>query len=143
MTDPALVARKLSALADHVARLRGRRPAELAVLHGDLLLQDAIALSVLVAVQEAIDIALHLASDEGWGVPSSYRESFELLAKHGVIDLALAAAMVDATRLRNRIAHGYATLEIDRLWAELPAGIASFDAFAGAIAIHLRKSAEA
>jgi uncharacterized protein YutE (UPF0331/DUF86 family) len=137
MTDGALVARKLAILADHVERLKTRRPAEVAALRADLLLQDAIALSLLVAVQEAVDIALHMASDEGWGVPSSYRESFELLAKHGVIDAPLAAAMTSTALLRNRIAHGYASVDIERLWRELPAGIASFEAFRAAIAAKL------
>lgn len=107
-------------------------------MRANLLLQDGIALSLLVAVQESIDIALHVAADEGWGIPASYRESFELLARHGVIDDALAAALANTAALRNRIAHGYATVDLDRLWAELPGGIASFDAFAAAIARHLR-----
>jgi uncharacterized protein YutE (UPF0331/DUF86 family) len=138
LTDPALVARKLSALTEQVRRLRDRRPSELDTLRKDLLLQDGIALSLLVAVQKAIDIALHIATDESWGIPSSYRESFELLAKHGVIDAPLSIALANTATLRNRIAHGYATIDIDRLWVEVPAGIASFDAFAAAIARYLQ-----
>lgn len=102
------------------------------------MLQDAIALSLLVAVQEAVDIALHISSDEGWGIPASYRESFDFLAKHGVIDAPLATAMASSAALRNRIAHGYGTVDLERLWADLPAGIAAFDAFAAAIARYLQ-----
>jgi uncharacterized protein YutE (UPF0331/DUF86 family) len=140
VTDPIVVARKLGALVEHVRRLRERRPGELSALRADILLQDAIALSVLVAVQEAVDIALHLAADEGWGVPMSYRQAFEVIAQHGVIDEPLAAEMSRAVSLRNRIAHGYATADVERLWTELPTGIAAFDAFAAAIARHLRRS---
>jgi hypothetical protein len=35
-----------------------------------------LSVLVLVVVQEAIDIALHIASDEGWEHASSYRDSF-------------------------------------------------------------------
>ena len=42
-------------------------------------------MSLLVAVQNALDIALHMASDEGWGVPASYAESFGILARQGVV----------------------------------------------------------
>ena len=137
MTDPAVVARKLSTLVDHVGRLRERRPSDFEKVRENALLQDAIALSLLVAVQEAIDIALHVSSDEGWGIPASYRESFELLARHGVIDASLAAAMGNAATLRNRIAHGYGTVDLERLWTELPMGIAALEAFAAAIARYL------
>ena len=140
MTDPALVVRKLAGLTDHLGRLRDRRPTDVAEMHSNLLLQDAIALSLIVVVQEAIDIALHLASDEGWGVPASFRESFEILARHGVIDAPLASALANAAALRNRIAHGYASVDVDRVWAELPAGISSFESFATAIARYLQRT---
>jgi hypothetical protein len=66
MTNTALVARKLSLIDEHLRRLRERRPAEVGAFKTDSLLQDAVSLGVLVVVQEAIDIALHIASDEGW-----------------------------------------------------------------------------
>ncbi len=66
MTNVVLVVRKLATLEEHLRRLRERRPADVAAFRADALLQDAVALSMLVVVQEAIDIALHIASDEGW-----------------------------------------------------------------------------
>ena len=39
-----------------------------------------------------------------------------------------------ALQLRNRIAHGYGTVDVARIWSELPSGIIAFEAFAGAIA---------
>ncbi|GAC1518640.1 MAG: hypothetical protein NVS3B10_20600 [Polyangiales bacterium] len=134
MTNAALVAKKLSTLDDHLDRLKERRPATLAIFAGDLLLQDAIAMSILVVVQEATDIALHIASDEGWLLASTYREAFAVLAQHGILDAALASALSGTAQLRNRIAHGYATVDVARVWAELPPGIAAFEAFAAAIA---------
>lgn len=94
-------------------------------------------MSLLVAVQESVDIALHMASDEGWGVPASYGDSFALLERNGVLLPALAQQMAAMAALRNRLAHGYATVDAERLWNELPAGIAAFNAFVAAIAQHL------
>src|SRR5579862_5745684 len=76
MTNVALVARKLAVMNEHLRRLAVRRPATAAALRTDELLQDAIAMSVLVVVQEAMDMALHIASDEGWEVAATYREAF-------------------------------------------------------------------
>ena len=134
MTDTTIVLRKLASLRDHVGRLRRRRPPDVAVFRSDVDLQDAIAMSLLVAMQEALDIALHMASDEGWGLPASYVESFELLAKHNVIESTLATELSKMAALRNRIAHGYATVDADRLYGELPAGINALEKFAVSVA---------
>ena len=94
-------------------------------------------MSLLVAIQEAVDVAFHVASDEGWGIPASNAESFEILARQGVIDAALARQMGSGAALRKRIAHGYATLDLPRLWAELPAGLDAVQAYCAAIAAYL------
>ena len=137
MTNVALVARKLALMAEHLRRLRERRPADLATFKSDLLRQDAVSLGVLVVVQEASDIALHIATDEGWELASTVRDAFLVLARHGVIDDALATSLGSAAQLQSRIAHGYATLDAERLWTELPAGLAAFDAFAGSVSAFL------
>jgi uncharacterized protein YutE (UPF0331/DUF86 family) len=137
MTNVALVLAKLTTLRDHLGRIERRRPADVESLRGDLDRQDALALSVLVALQEAADIALHISSDEGWGVASSYADGFNLLARHQVIDAGLASRLAAIAALRNRIAHGYGTVDVDRLWTDTPAGVATLREYAGAIASHL------
>jgi uncharacterized protein YutE (UPF0331/DUF86 family) len=134
VTDKGVVSRKLASLKEHVGRLRRRRGEDLAAFQANVDLQDAVAMSLLVAVQDTLDIALHLASDGGWGIPPSYAESFALLERHAVLDPQLARSLVRMATLRNRIAHGYATVDLDRIWAELPAGIDALDAFASTIA---------
>jgi uncharacterized protein YutE (UPF0331/DUF86 family) len=135
--DVDIVVRKLTSLTDHLERLRRRRPNDVAAFVADLDRQDAVAMSLLVAIQDAVDIALHIASDEGWGVAASYAESFELLYVHAVIDAELARLLSGVASLRNRLAHGYATVDAARLWSELPAGTDALHRFAIAIAVHL------
>jgi uncharacterized protein YutE (UPF0331/DUF86 family) len=137
MTDTELVLRKLATLQDHLQRARRRRPATIDALIADQDLQDALSMSLLVAIQEALDIAFHIAADEGWGIPGSYAESFDILARNGVLDGELAQAMASAAGLRNRIAHGYATLDLPRLWAELPSGFSVLERYAQALATFL------
>jgi uncharacterized protein YutE (UPF0331/DUF86 family) len=137
MTDKDVVFRKLSSLGEHVARMRRRRSSDLATFKADVDRQDAIGMSLLVAIQDALDIALHMASDEGWGIPASYAESFGMLARHGVIDPPLATSLSNMAALRNRLAHGYGTADMDRIWAELPSGLDALDQFAAAIAARM------
>ena len=134
MTDPVLVLRKLATLREHADRARRRRPSARQILEADVDMQDALAMSLFVVVQEATDIAFHIASDEGWGVPASYVDGFTLLARHGVIDATLADDLARAVSVRNRIAHGYASVDLGRLWADLPAGLDVLDRDAAAIA---------
>jgi uncharacterized protein YutE (UPF0331/DUF86 family) len=140
MTDATLVARKLAVLREHTARLMRRYPASADVLDRDDDRLDAICMSVLVAVQESVDLAFHLASDAGWGTAATYAEGFDILARHGVIDMGLAQALAGAARLRNRIAHGYASVDVETLWRDLPAGMKAFEEFARAIAAHALRS---
>lgn len=86
MTDPVLMMHKLATLEEHCARARRRRPESLEGLRANVDLQDALAMSLFVAIQEAIDIAFHVVADEGWGVPGSHAEGFTTLADRGVID---------------------------------------------------------
>jgi uncharacterized protein YutE (UPF0331/DUF86 family) len=137
MTDPEIVLRKLTSLREHARRLQRRRPESVETFRDDLDLQDATAMSLLVAVQDALDIALHVAAEEGWGIPGSYAESFEILARQGFLDPEVARQLVGMATLRNRIAHGYASVDHARIWTELPAGIAALERFAGAVAAHL------
>jgi uncharacterized protein YutE (UPF0331/DUF86 family) len=134
MTNPALVLSKLTTLREHVDRIERRRPATLQEFRGDLDRQDALALSLLVALQEAADIALHNASDEGWGIAPSYAASFDILAQRSVIDEALAARLAGVASLRNRVAHGYASVDFERIWREAPEGVDALRVYAAAIA---------
>ncbi|MBW1879927.1 MAG: DUF86 domain-containing protein [Deltaproteobacteria bacterium] len=136
MTDPAIVLRKLAMLVEHVKRARRRRPERFRDLAADVDLQDALSMSVLVGIQEAVDVAFHVASDDGFGLPSSYAEAFELLARHGVLEMALAERLVAAAGLRNRLAHGYASVDLERFWRELPSGLEALDLYAAAMARH-------
>jgi uncharacterized protein YutE (UPF0331/DUF86 family) len=134
MTDAGLVLHKLQRLKEQVALTRARRPVAADVLSHDLVLRDALALAFLVALQEAIDIAYHIVADEGWGIPDSHRAAFDTLAAHGVLTDHLANELSLAASMRNRIAHGYASVDHQRLWRELPDGIRALEAFTAAVA---------
>lgn len=133
MSDPAILLRKLSVLRDHVGRLRRRRPANADALRDDLDLQDSIAMSLLVSVQVALDVALHIAADEGLGVPATYADGFDMLVRQGWLDADVGRRLAGMAALRNRIAHGYASVDFERIWRELPGGLDAFDHFAAAV----------
>jgi len=62
VTNVPLVTRKLAIIDDHLRRIQERRPADIDSFKKNSILQDAIAMSVLVIVQEAMDVGLTPAS---------------------------------------------------------------------------------
>jgi uncharacterized protein YutE (UPF0331/DUF86 family) len=96
--------------------------------------RDLAAFHLFLAVQEAIDLAAHWVADAGWTPPDDVGSTFDVLAAHGAIERQLADEMRAIVRVRNRIAHGYASVDHDRIHAEAPAGIASLRRFLAAVA---------
>jgi uncharacterized protein YutE (UPF0331/DUF86 family) len=137
VTDRELILYKLGELRRQLARARRRRGDPAAPLTSDEDVQDALMLSVLVALQEAVDCAFHIAVDDDLGVPASNSEAFARLASAGVIPKDLATTLADGARLRNRIAHGYTTVDPERFWRELPEGLDALDQFASRLAAHV------
>jgi uncharacterized protein YutE (UPF0331/DUF86 family) len=96
--------------------------------------RDLALFYLFLATQECIDLAAHWVADEGWGEPDDAGSAFDLLADRGVITGEVATALRGATGLRNRIAHGYALLDYDRVHREAREGIPSLRRFLVAIA---------
>lgn len=137
MIDTELALQKLGELRRHVERARRRRGDDFAAFAGHEDRRDALQLSVLVALQEAVDCAFHVSVASDLGVPSSNADAFARLAAAGLISSELATTLGDGARLRNRIAHGYATVDLERFWRELPEVLAALDEFAAAVAARM------
>ena len=59
------------------------------------------------AIQASIDLANVLLAKEGLGLPVSYRQSFELLRKSGIIPNELCTKLVSMVGFRNISVHDY------------------------------------
>lgn len=133
MTDADLLLRKLGELRSHLVRARRRRGDDFAEFAADEDRRDALMLSVMIALQGAVDCAVHVVVASDLGVPTSNSDAFTRLAGAGLISSELATVLGEGARLRNRIAHGYASVELERFWLELPQGLDALDAFAAAM----------
>jgi|RhiMetdeSRZDD1v2_1073273.scaffolds.fasta_scaffold65385_2 uncharacterized protein YutE (UPF0331/DUF86 family) len=124
-----LVARKVSRAAtwlDDAAMLLSRPFEEYQQQPRD---RDLAAFYLMLGIQECIDIAAHWVADEGWGSPDDAAGAFDVLADRGVIEHPLANVLHGAVGLRNRIAHGYARLDHERIHAEATGGLTALRGF--------------
>ena len=71
------------------------------------------------AAQSAIDLALLMVSERGLGPPSSYRETFGLLAAAGVVESDLSEQLMQWASFRNVLVHLYTALDHRRVVAAL------------------------
>ena len=67
------------------------------------------------AIQNCMDIAAHMISEEGLGVPGSAAEMFYLLQENGFLPAELTGKMVKAVGFRNLLVHEYEKIDLQRL----------------------------
>jgi uncharacterized protein YutE (UPF0331/DUF86 family) len=112
MVNKRVLAAKCSAIEHHLARIIEKRQIDLNMLLTDLDRQESILFNFQMAIQNCIDIAAHLVSEEEFGIPGSANELFYLLEEHTVIDSGLTEKMVQAVGFRNLIVHEYGKLDL-------------------------------
>ena len=117
MVDKAILAGKLAAIRDAVARVRQVLPASVDAFRLDRTVREVVTLNLFIALQEAIALAAHWVADQGWSVPLSYADVFTVLGDRHVIVGDLARRLRAAAGLRNLIAHQYGVLNVDRVFA--------------------------
>jgi uncharacterized protein YutE (UPF0331/DUF86 family) len=74
---------------------------------------------MLVSIQATIDITSHLIAEKGLSKPATYRESFEILGKSGLIDEELASELSDLAGFRNVLVHVYWGLDLEEVYGVL------------------------
>ena len=75
--------------------------------------QDAAILNVVRACEIAIDLSNHLVSQRKLGIPSTNRESFELLCEAGLVSEALCQSLYNMVVFRNIAVHVYQKLKLE------------------------------
>lgn len=115
MVDRAVLAEKIAAVRDAVARIREVLPPSGDELAADRTRREVVVLNLFVALQECLALATHWLADAGLDVPQGYAEVFRRLGERGVIDGELATRLAAAAGLRNLVAHRYAALDWRRI----------------------------
>ena len=117
MVDRDLIIAKAASVRVHLDRIAARAGADLQVFMSDLDRQDVVSFNLHLAVENCIDIAAHIISENGWGVPGSASEMFYLLEDRGILDPELTERMIKAVGLRNLIVHEYGKIDLNLLFA--------------------------
>lgn len=118
MVDSGRVARLLRDVEGRIARLDSAR-LECAEHEGDLMWLDAIKYLFVTAIEGCTDVAHHVAASERWEAPDTNAQSFAILQRHDVVDVATSHAMASASGFRNVLVHRYVDVDDARVLAAL------------------------
>ena len=129
MLDKDLIFAKAGAIKRHCKRITDKSGVDVDAFKNDLDRQEIVLFNLQMAIQNCIDIAAHIVSEEGYGVPGSSNELFYLLEEHNQIDRPLTEKMVQAIGLRNLIAHEYGTIDLEKIHHISRENVNDLDAF--------------
>jgi uncharacterized protein YutE (UPF0331/DUF86 family) len=115
VVDKALLASKIAAVRDGVARIRSVLPVDRAAFVADRTAREITVLNLFVALQECLSLATHWLADRGLDVPETYADVFRRLGERGALSSDLAERLAAASGFRNLIAHQYGTLDWTRV----------------------------
>lgn len=109
MADDVLL-NKAATIERCVSRARQEYEHDPASFSTDFTRQDAAVLNVQRACEAALDMGQHIVRKHKLGVPQSARDVFELLARAGWIEPALAKSLQRMVAFRNIAVHDYQNL---------------------------------
>lgn len=99
----------------------------------DLDVEEIVVLNLQRAIQATIDLAAHLISGRGWGLPDSLKAHFQILEERKVIDAALSSRLQAMVGFRNVAIHDYRSIDRAILKSILRDRLVDFEAFARAV----------
>lgn len=139
MVDERRVRLLLQRIREDLEFLQARSRVDRPALRNDAERLAAVKYYLLTAIEGCIGVAQHMCASEGWGPPADNADAMRLLAKHGVLESALAASLASAVRFRNLLVHEYAVIDDDRVVAYLD-HLADIDRFVSAVATRLKSA---
>ena len=116
MIDKDIVLNKANKVDHHMRRIREKRVVSLEEFLVDLDWQEVVLFNLQMAVQNCIDIAAHIISDEELRIASSTNEMFYILQENGYIRPELTENMVAAVGLRNLVVHEYGNIDLKQVY---------------------------
>ena len=116
MLDRDLILAKAGSINRHCKRIADKSAVDVKTFEDDLDRQESVLFNLQMAIQNCIDIAAHIVSEKGYGIPGSANEMFYLLEENNILERALTEKMVFAVGLRNLIVHQYGKVDLEKVY---------------------------
>jgi uncharacterized protein YutE (UPF0331/DUF86 family) len=137
VVDAEILRRRIEALLGYLKRIERFASIERQQFIDDADTHHLAERYLHLAIESALDIAHHLIADAGLESPETYRDAFAILARHGVIDAALAVRMQAWAGFRNILVHAYLAIDHGIAWNSIVHDLGDLRALAAAAALRL------
>ena len=111
MVDKELLSRKISRLRSYTEALKSAEDIDWEKYKSDLRAKAFVERYLHLAIEEVIDIANHLISFFKWREPTGYRDLFQILKEHGILNEKDLSTFQNMASFRNMIVHRYETID--------------------------------
>lgn len=129
MVNQSIVKSKIAHIENSLSRLREKQKVSFDEFKKDIDLQDIVLHNLQLAIQGCIDMASHIISDEGWRVPATLAELFDVIAKHKIISRELGERLSKMAGFRNIIIHEYEAIDLKKVYSILTKDIKDIYSF--------------
>ena len=116
MIDRDILLSKAEAIRRHIKRVIDKRNVDIEAFIKDIDRQESILFNLQMAIQNYIDMAAHIISEEGLGIPGSASEMFYLLEENGYLDHDITEKMIKAVGFRNIMVHEYGRIDLKQVF---------------------------
>jgi uncharacterized protein YutE (UPF0331/DUF86 family) len=137
LVDKDIVLAKAGSVKRHLSRIVEKRNIDLETFKKDIDCQESILFNLQMAIQSCIDLAAHIISEEGLGVPGSTSEMFYTLEENGYLAADITEKMVKAVSFRNLLVHEYGKIELDQVFEVAQKDIQDLNEYLKAIFLKL------
>ncbi len=139
MVNDEIILRKTQKLKEYTNELRQAKDITWEKYQKDIRDRAFVERYIHIAIQTVFDIANHIISYEEWKEPDTFRETFSILASHGVLPDEKVTDYQNMASFRNMLVHHYESVEDEVVFGIFKNRLGDFDLFRGFILDYLKK----
>lgn len=139
MVDKALVMRKITELELYLGQVGEFAAIGLEEYQGDWKTQRVVERTLQMLIETCADIANHIVSDNRMRTPTSYADTFRVLAENAVISAELFSVMEKMAKFRNVVVHQYESVDAEIVILVMRKHLGDFSMFKDAILSFLKR----
>ena len=139
MVNDEIILRKTQKLKEYTNELRQAKDITWEKYQKNIRDRAFVERYIHIAIQTVFDIANHIISYEEWKEPDTYRETFSILASHGVLPDEKVTDYQNMASFRNMLVHHYESVENEVVFGIFKNRLGDFDLFRRFILEYLKK----
>ena len=129
MVDRILLERILADIQANVKELRDAKDITWDIYRTNLRARRFVERTLHITIEGCIDAAQHIISDERMREPTSYRDTFAVLAENKILTLADLDKFENIASFRNLLVHYYEKIDDEIVFGIFKNNLSDFDLF--------------